>query len=226
MRTSRSLAAAAASTVLAAALLVGAALPTQAAPPPPWTPVIPGPTFPPRIPGFPLPGPTLRIPLVTIPTCSNMIPATAIRATAVRYPGFGAVPNVAGLHGAQASTLTNVIRARTDAVTCSYGTSGTARVVVTETRITTAQYKIIKSWYDRNRVSATVGGGPIWAGGPTTIHYFVGTSGPSGGATEVASISPNGWWVTVRDVGLIGALPYFQMDAVEQFLALNPLLPR
>jgi len=30
----------------------------------------------------------------------------------------------------------------------------------------------------------------------------------------------------VRDVGLIGALPYFQMDAVAQFLSLNPLLPR
>jgi len=42
----------------------------------------------------------------------------------------------------------------------------------------------------------------------------------------MGTISPNGWWVTVRDVGLIGALPYFSTDAVVQFLALNPRLPR
>jgi len=75
-----------------------------------------------------------------------MILARTLTATAVRYPGFGAVPNVAGLYGAQASTLTSVITAHTDAVTCSYDTSGIARVVVTETRITAAEFKIIKTW--------------------------------------------------------------------------------
>ena len=217
MRTSRSLAAAAASTLLAIGLVLGTGVSAQAAPPPSPYPVIP-------TPGVPTPIPTVA--LFSIPSCSTMIPARTITATRAIVPGFGAVANLPALYGAQATTLTNVITAHPDAVTCSFGVGGSRQVVVTETRITAAEYKIIKYWYDRNDVYTTPGGGPIWPGSPVVTHYFVGTGGPGGAPTEVAAISRDGWWITVRDVARIGVLPYFEMDSVGQFLALNPRLAR
>ena len=220
MRTSRSLAAAAASVLLSIALVAGSGAAAQAAPPPSPFPVIP-------TPGYPAPGAPVPVgPLFTIPGCAALVPATAITATRAFVPGFGSVANLPGLYGAQATTLTNVIVAHPDAVTCSFGVGGSRQVVVTATRITAAEYKIINYWYARNNVYTTPGGGPIWPGSALVTHYFVGTGGPGGAATEVAAISRDGWWITVRDVARIGALPYFEMDVVGQFLTLNPRLPR
>jgi glycerol kinase len=219
MSTNRSLAAAAASTLLAAALLLGAGLPAQAAPLP-----SPTPTPTPFVPGPGSPRPTPVGPLFTIPSCANMVTA-AITATRFRYPAFGSVANVPGLLGAQNATLVAVINAHPGARTCSYGT-GTAQVIVTETAITPAEYKILLTWYLRNSTSARAGGGPTWGGGTRDTHFFVGSvatpDGPS--HSEVASISPNGWWITVRDAAGLGVQPYFEMDAVAQFFALNPRL--
>lgn len=217
MRTSHSLAAAAASTLLSIGLVLGAGVSARAAPPPTPYPVIP-------TPGAPTPIPT--VPVFSVPSCATMIPAGTITATRAIVPGFGAVANLPGMYGAQATTLTNVIAAHPDAVTCSFGVGGSRQVVVTETRITAAEYKILSYWYSRNSVYSTPGGGPIWPGSAVVTHSFVGTGGPGGAATEVAALSRDGWWITVRDVARIGALPYFEMDAVGQFLALNPRLPR
>ncbi len=219
MSTNRSLAAAAASTILAAALLLGAGLPAQAAP-------LPSPTPTPAVPGPSAPRPTPVGPLFTIPSCADMLDR-AIPATQDRYPGFGPVANVAGSYGAQNSTLVSVITAIPGARTCSFGT-GSAQVIVTEAPITAAQYKIIKYWYDGNSSFARAGGGPTWGGTVRDTHYIVGSVvTPTGsGPSEVATISPTGWWITVRDAGRIGALPYFQKDAVAKFFALNPRLPR
>ena len=220
MRTSRSLAAAAASTLLAIGLVLGAGVSAQAVTPPSPYPVIP-------TPGGPIPGVLAPAgPSFTIPGCATLVPARAITATRAFMPGFGSVANLPGMYGAQATTLTNVIAAHPDAVTCSFGVGGSRQVVVTATRITAAEYKIINYWYSRNAVYATPGGGPVWPGSAVVTHYFVGTGGPGGAATEVAALSRDGWWITVRDVARIGALPYFEMDVVGQFLTLNPRLPR
>jgi hypothetical protein len=220
MRTSRSLAAAAASVLLSIALVAGSGVAAQAATPPSPFPVIPSP-------GFPAPGVPVPVgPVFTIPGCATLVPTTAINATRAFVPGFGSLANLPGLYGAQATTLTNVIAAHSDAVTCSFGVGGSRQVVVTATRITPAEFKIVNYWYTRNAVAAIPGGGPVWPGTAVVTHYFVGTGGPGGAATEVAALSRDGWWITVRDVARIGALPYFEMDVVAQFLTLNPRLPR
>ncbi|MDP3207572.1 MAG: hypothetical protein Q8M65_00345 [Rhodoglobus sp.] len=215
MKFTRTIAAAAASTALAAALIVGIALPAQAGPIPVPTPIIPGPSVPPL-----LPGATLR--LFTLPSCANVVTASAITATRRFVPSFGPVATPAGTYGGQDVELTSVIRAHT-ATTCSWGTKGRAMVTITETAITPAEYTALKKWYDSHSTWSGPGGGPTRGGGTMDTHYAVGTIPSGTGPMEVATISPNGWWITVHDTG-IGALPYFQMNAVEQFFALNPRL--
>ncbi len=214
MSVTRTIAAAAASTVLAFALLAGTGLSAQAAPPPPPTPIIPGPSVPPVTPGT-------SLSLFSLPSCTNVVTARAITATRAFLPAFGPVATPAGVYGAEATELKAVIRAHT-ATTCSWGVKGRALVTITVTAITPAEYTALKKWYNAFSTSSRPGGGPVFGGGTVDTHYFVGTI-PSGGPREVATISPNGWWITVRDSS-VGALPYFQMDAVYQFFALNPRL--
>lgn len=213
MSITRTLAATAASAAIAAALLVGIALPANAGPinPGPISPINPGPSTPVPPGGF-------TLSYFSIGTCANMASPRSITATAVRYPGFGPVATPAGAIAADATTLQNIVRAD-HGVTCAYGVGGVATVLVTETKISASDYKILKWWYDTNSAWSHAGGGPTIPGGTLDTQYSVGSF-----PNESATISPNGWWITVKDVGHIGALPYFEMDAVEQFFVNNPRL--
>lgn len=216
MSVTRTIAAAAASTVLAFALVAGGSLAAHAAPPPTPTPIIPGPSVPPLTPGA-------ALSYFSIPSCANIVSSRAITATRAFLPAFAAVATPAGVYGADATELKAVIRSHSGAVTCSWGVKGMAQVIITETAITPAEYIALKKWYDTYSYWSGPGGGPTRGGGRLDTHYSVAAIPSGTGPREVATISPNGWWITVRDTG-VGALPYFQMDAVEQFFALNPRL--
>ena len=203
------------SVALTAALVTGLALPAQAGPIPAPTPIAPGPSTPALPPGF-------ALPLFSVFTCAQYPLDRAVTATRVRYPGFISMATPVGVYGSNEPTVVSVIRAHT-ATTCSWGFKSSARVTLTVTAITPAEYKVLKAWYDRNSTWSGPGGGPTRAGSRLDTHYSVGSIALGAGPRESATISPNGWLVTVRDAG-IGALPYFQMDAVERFLALNPRL--
>ncbi|MEP6481745.1 MAG: hypothetical protein ABJA94_07025 [Rhodoglobus sp.] len=236
MSRTRTLATAAASAAVAAALTIGVALPANAgqipvpnpSPTIQHTPVIGGPVITTPItpynpgPSIPLP-PGYTLPTFSIPSCTNMVTDLSISATAARYPGFGPVATPAGAIAADAATLQNFVRADRG-VTCAFGVGGVATVLVTETAISAADYKTLLGWYNANSNWSHAGGGPTIPGGATDTQYAVGAIGAGLGPRESATISPNGWWITVKDAGNVGALPYFEMDTVERFFELNPRL--
>lgn len=226
----RTLAATAASAAVAAALVVGLAAPAGANTLPLPNPVpvnhnpsLGGPivTTPIRpvqpTPSIPLP-PGYQLPFFTIPGCAGMVTAHTISLTASRFPGFGPVATPVGAVAAYAPQLVNVVRAD-GGVTCAFGVGGVATVLVTETKISPADYATIKAWYDSRATSSHAGGSGSYLAGTLDTHYSVGSF-----PDEYATISPNGWWITVKDVAHIGALPYFQQDTVANFFQLNPRL--
>jgi hypothetical protein len=207
----RTLAATAAAFAVAVTLLAGA--PAQASttgfPPPP----IPSPS------GGSLPPGTVIRPVVQLPTCSGILMPGTLPAMRTNHPGFALTTNRAGFYGAGATPLVNIITADRS-VTCTYGYGGAARLAITEVAISTADYNTLYAWYKANSSYHVQGGGPVIPGTSSDIMWWVGTFA-SGSTGEVATISPDGWWITVRDLGS-DSLPYVQMDTVERFMELNP----
>jgi hypothetical protein len=213
MRNLRKFTVAAVSIAIAGAIL-GLAAPASATPAgfPPVTPIVPGPSVPPLPPGV-----APRIPS-HFPSCATIVFAHTITATQANYPTFGPISTPAGAYGAADPTLQSIIDSRRS-ITCSFA-ADKSRVYVTETAITAADYKVLTGWYAANASSSAPGGGPTRPGDSNDTHYAVGDliSSP---VAEFATVSPDGWWITVQQQG-IAVLPYLEFDAVERFLIVNP----
>lgn len=209
----RTLTATAAAFAVAVTLLAGA--PAQASTT--GFPPIPSPFPSPSGPSLP-PGTVIR-PAVVLPACSGILLPGTLPAMRAAHPGFNLTTNRAGFYGAAATPLVNIITANRS-VTCTYGYGGAARLAITEVAITTANYNTLYAWYKANSSYHMQGGGPVIPGTSSDHMWWVGTFAP-GSTGEVATISPDGWWITVRDLGS-DSLPYVEMDAVERFFELNP----
>lgn len=215
MKNFRPIMSAAGGFALAVTLLVGVATPAQAAQagPPPINPITPGPSTPP-IP----PGTTIDL-SVQFPPCTSVLMPNTIPATQVRFPDFGLYGYTpSGYYGAWDFTLTQVIRTHRSQ-TCAFGAKGVS-VFVTETAINASDYAVLNSWYRAHSSSILTGGGPTNPGTTADTIFFVGTP-VEGGINEHAILSPDGWWITVRDYHG-DVLPYLAWDATERFLQYNP----
>ena len=206
----RTIATAAATVAVTVALVGGIIAPAQAAPAgfPPIGPINPGPSVPPLPPGG-------YRPAVQFPSCSNIFTPVALAELRRQIPGFALGPNASGQYGTAVSALRPYIESGARTQTCTF-LAGANRAYVTETAIGATTYTALKAWYDGHANESIAGGSATTPGTSIDTLYMYNPN------LEQAIISPDGWWITIRFVG-IDMRGFSGYDLVDQFLASNPL---
>ena len=155
----------------------------------------------------PFPGP------VVFPTCNTIVPLGVPAVFGVRL-----TTTTAFTYGAVDPTLTSIIAANPD-LTCTF-TNGSTRSVVSEVQITKAQFTQLRAYYLANGYTVRPGGGPTTPASPTDLVFWKAFGKKSTSPAELVFLSPEGWWITMRDngAGLTGSFTY---EVVDRFLELN-----